>query len=258
MGVPDYLRQPLANWLEGLIRSNHLIRSMEGVVSLEPDDLSHIFVDHIRCTLREKFPNRIDHFLQHVFKSSDRAITVIQYCLYAYADKLQADSLEEILDMGGSGYSVIEIGYHEGTQQPQYDLVERVPPATKQMAQKALDQNERLLKAWRSCYGVRPDYHTTVRESQNVLEATLCQYFPKDKKPQLGKLIANIRDGKKNLKIRGDDVLGDPNTLLDLLKNIPKYRGMHPDGDGLDPGKEQAEYILYTTIYLWSLHETKT
>ena len=43
--------------------------------------------------------------------------------------------------------------------------------------------------------------------------------------------------------------------ILLLLDNIPQFRGIHTAGTGKVPNKEEAEFVLHTTIYIWNIHQ---
>lgn len=253
MDFPRYFLQPIANWCSDLLYRNQQIEkdSLYNVVYLADN-----FREELQIHLHEVYPQEWDDAIKHILSDTDRTTVILQWCLNFYANQQDANSLEWILANGGSGYAVLKTDkaaseYKEGV----YDLVERVPQATKQLAERALNLNDELLKAWRTCYGRKPNYNEAVQACQNVLEQLLRDtYLPKDAKAQLGKLITDIRAGK-TLNFKGSHVVDQPNILLDLIDKAPMYRGMHKAGTGKDAQKAEAEYILLSTIYVWSLHQ---
>lgn len=255
MDFPSFMHQPIANWLEDLLTRKNLLVAPD---MLYPGKryITDAFREVLHVNLRESYPQAWGDFINHILTDTDRTLTILQWCLNYHANARDANNLEWLLSSSGSGYEVEKTDkeaseYKEGI----YDLIERVSTATKEAAKHALSQNEQLLTAWRACYGRKPNYKEVVQESQNVLEELLRdRYLPKDKKAQLGKLIADIKAGK-TLSYKGSDVPTNPNTLLELVDQFPAYRGMHTAGTGKNPTKQQAEYILHTTIYLWNLHQ---
>lgn len=255
MDFPGFLHQPIANWIWEVLKRKNLLIEADGLYR-HKSYIKEGLKETLHVNLREIFPQEWNEFINFILSDTDRTLTIIQWCLNSYANARDADNLEWALRNGGSGYEVEKTDkdaseYADGV----YDLIERVPLATKLAAANSLDQNAQLQAAWRACYGRKPNYKDVVQQSQNVLEEMLRnRYLPQDKKAQLGKLITDIRAGK-TLSFKGSNVLNTPNTLLDLIDQVPKYRGIHTAGSGKDPSKEQAEYVLHTTIYLWNLHQ---
>ena len=255
MDFPRYFLQPIANWCSDLLYRNQQIEK-DSLYNIEY--LADDFRETLQVNLHEVYPQEWDDAIKYILADTDRTTVILQWCLNFYATQQDAANLEWILANGGSGYAVLKTNqqaseYTKGA----YDLVERVPGATKQLAQQALNANEELLKAWRACYGRKPNYNEAVQACQNVLEQLLRDaYLPKDTKAQLGKLITDIRAGK-TLAYKGSSIIGQPNLLLDLVDKVPMYRGMHKAGTGKDAKKSDAEYILLSTVYIWSLHQGK-
>jgi len=256
MGFPGFLHQPIANWLYNLLLDKSKVVKPDGIYVHEPY-LTNGFREALHVNFREAFPSEWNSAIRFILDDTDRTAMILQWCLNYYASEKAAKDLEWMLSGGGSGYAVLKTNktaseYAEGV----YDLVERVPAATKQLAEQTLNSNDELLKAWRACYGRNPSYNEAVQACQNVLEQLLRDtYLPKDTKAQLGKLITDIRAGK-TLNFKGSGVVNQPNILLDLVDNVPMYRGMHKAGTGKDAKKAEAEYILLSTIYIWSLHQS--
>lgn len=255
MDFPDYLRKPLSNWVFNLLKRSQKIEG--DFISYTHSEwfLKTSFYEHLSIELRETYPNKYSDFIHFVFAEDERLMTILQWCLNYYAILKDADSLEWILYNGGSGYAVIKTKKDAGVYNTGvYDLVERVPQLVKQWSKIALSYEEELNEAWVACYGRNPDYSKTVQKSQNVLEKILRDtYLPDDKKAQFGKLIIDIKNGKK-LKFVGSKILDDSNVMLSLIKHVPEYREMHTAGNGKKPDKEVATFVLHTTIYFWNLH----
>lgn len=253
MDFPDYLHQPIANWCYDILHINN---------KLQNDSLYHVssltmtFLEELQVNLHEVYPLDWDNAIEYILSDKDRTAVILQWCLNYYSNQREANNLERALTNGGSGYAVLKVN-QEATEYDRgvYDLVVRVSSPIKQLAEQALNSDEEILKAWRACYGRSPNYNESVQACQNVLEQLLRDiYLPKDTKAQLGKLIADIRAGK-TLAFKGSSVVSQQNTLLELIENIPMYRGLHKAGSGKDAKKADAEYILLSTIYIWSLHQ---
>lgn len=255
MDFPDFLEKSLSNWVFSVLKRASRIELKSSGYS-RAYYLTDSFHELLQVNLRETYPMYWADFDRFVFSDIDRTLTILQWCLNYYARKREGQNLEWALSTSGSGWAVLltkkdASDYDDGV----CDLVERVPSAVKQLSQIAIDNNEELLRAWRACYGRNPNYNEVVQACQNVLEQLLRDtYLPKDTKAQLGKLITDIRAGK-TLNFKGSHVVAQPNMLLDLIDKVPVYRGMHKAGTGKDAQKAEAEYILLSTIYIWSLHQ---
>ncbi|MDR2674564.1 MAG: hypothetical protein LBC18_06780 [Opitutaceae bacterium] len=197
--------------------------------------------------------------ISHVFSDTDRALVFIQILL-SHGGNYDTGMptrptfgtlLEYYLSQGGSAYAVTLDRY-------KWNLIERVPEIIQKEAEVATSDNDNLMIAWKSCYGISPDYNETVRQCQNVLEELLKdKYLPNDKVTQLGRMIGNIiQNDNLQMEFHGDSVLEreDNKVLLKLIRRIPNFRGMHTAGTGKTPNKEEALFILSTTIYFWNLH----
>jgi hypothetical protein len=165
--------------------------------------------------------------------------------------------LENILSRSGSAYKVIvthkdKSAYTVGVS----DLAFRIPEIIEREAKKSLNSEKELDEAWGHCYSRKPDYDKTVIACQNFLERFLRDtYEPSNRKPQLGKLIGNLKKKSKKLDFKGQSALKDKSLILNLIDQVPNLRGMHISGTGRKPTKDEAEYVLHTSIYIWNLHQ---
>lgn len=260
MDIDDHIKEPIANWIHAVLKDMQIyVDDSAWGPAHSPAHITTGFKEALQVHLREVFPQRWGNFIEFVMNDKDRTLTILQWCLANYARKPDANRLEWILSNAGSGYAVKKTQpdaseYDRGV----YDLVERVPEIVKKVSESALDANSELMKAWVACYGVKPNYNEVVGAAQNVLETMLRdKYLPKDAKAQLGKLIGDIKSGKK-LTFVGSEILDDPNVMLGLIDKVPGYRGLHKAGTGQDASKQIAEYVLHTTIYLWNLHADRS
>lgn len=253
-GFPDYMSLPISNWMGKLLRNANAIgiNHMYGTAYIESE-----FLDEININFREVFPKAWTEALPFIFSDSKRAADFIAMCLQNFADASEAAELETILATGGSAFKVVSTKkdaseYEEGV----YTLSERVSPIVAEQSIQALDNNDLLQEAWQLCYSRNPDYGKSVIKCQNFLEHFLRdKYEPTNTEPQIGKLIGNLKKTSQKLKFKGDTVLSNKETILSLIDNIAQFRGIHTAGTGKIPNKEEAEYVLHTTIYIWNLHQ---
>ena len=81
------------------------------------------------------------------------------------------------------------------------------------------------------------------------------KYEPSNTRPQIGKLIGDLKKAPQKLKYNGETVVADKTIILLLIDNIAQFRGLHTAGTGKIPKKEEAEFVLQTTIFIWNLHQ---
>lgn len=245
---PDFILLPLRNWFTGVLQYTNFIRS--GYLT---DD----FRDRLQLFFREIFPQTLAEMLSFVLRDVDRTTNFIAFCLQNAANQDDADILEYILSQSGSAYQVVKIdkvatNYERGV----YDLIERVQPAVKQQSEKALNQNDQLQEAWLVCYSRNPDYEKVVSRCSDFLEGFLGKlYFPKDPKPQLKKFVHSFENTPTILNYKGSSIVSPKSHLTSLLKEASNIRGQHTNGQGRKPTKQEAEFVLHTTIYIWNLHQ---
>jgi hypothetical protein len=254
---PDYFRDPIENWLWKLLNNANVVDTSDYYLSNGRRFVKSQFINYLQIDFREEFPQYWADFFNFIYSDTERLCNFLAYCLQKYADQDNAINFEYILQQGGSGYSVLKTDedaseYTEGV----YDLVDRVPPVVIKQSHEAISQNDMLMEAWLNCYSQKPDYDKVVVVCQNFLEFFLRDvYEPGNSKPQLGKLIGNLRASSNKLQFKGDSVIVNKTDLLNLIDKVAQFRGMHTAGSGKEPTKNDSEYILHTTIYIWNLHQ---
>lgn len=252
---PEYFSESIERWLwDVLLRESILYvgSDMDGI----PPCIVDSFKNKLQISFREIFPSEWRDFYAVVYGDTDRLTNFLAYCLQSFAYGPDADRLDLILSAGGSAYSTYKVDKKAGDfLKGNYNLTYRVPAMIQTIADKALKQNELLNNAWMHCYSRNPDYEKVVKSCQNFLEGFLRDlYEPKNTRPQLGKLIGNLKASKK-LNYKGSAVLCDKNVILLLIDNMAQYRGMHTAGTGKNPGREEGEFFLHATIFIWNLHQ---
>lgn len=254
---PDYILVSIADWLYESIRYEKLLDDRRSVTGGGAIHLNPKFHRSISIDFRITFPDTWSSFIEFIFSDSEILCNVLAYWLQNLTQLQYARMLENILSRSGSAYKVIITDknaseYTVGVS----DIAFRVPEIIEQEAKKSLDSEKELEDAWRFCYSRKPDYDKTVIACQNFLEHFLRDtYEPSNKKPQLGKLVGNLKKASKKLDFKGQSALKDKSLILDLINQVPSLRGMHTSGTGRKPTKDEAEYVLHTSIYIWNLHQ---
>lgn len=249
---PDYLRTPIGTWLRDVMAREGIWYEYSGF------GLNSVFLNNLNITLRESFPSDLRNFLNFVFEESDRTTDIIGIFLQNYAYRIEAENLEKMLALGGSAYAVtfstVETisPYDRGVS----NLAERVPTIIVENSQVAISSELLLQEAWQTCYSRNPDYEKTVSRCVDVLEGLLRdRYFPKISKPVLTYFIKEISKNPNTISYKGDSLINPKSLLTDLAKSFIEVRGQHTKGTGRNPIKNEAEFILHYTIFLWNLHQ---
>lgn len=205
---PSYLYNPISNWLWNILRSARLVDTTTNRIPRRRY-LVQTFLDDLQITFREVFPQYWEETINFILSDPNRTADFIALCLQNYADSHSAGELEKILAEGGSAYEVTPTKkdateYEEGV----YDLSERVSVIVKTQSENALEANTLLQEAWQLCYSRNPDYEKSVIKCQNFLEHFLRdKYETENSKPQIGKLIGNLKSSPQKLKFKGETVL---------------------------------------------------
>ncbi len=133
------------------------------------------------------------------------------------------------------------------------DLVERVPTIIREASESAINGEVQLREAWASCYSVNPDYEKTVSKCCDVLEKIWRdKYFPKDPTPNIAKFVASFKTDASKLSYKGSSIADPKNLLTNLAEKFSSIRGQHTAGTGRAPTKEEAEFVLHYSIFVWN------
>ncbi len=250
---PDYLKRPLIQWVGDVLREAQIWNKI-GIYG--GTEIDNDFLNNLNIHFRENFPKEFGKFLNFIFEDDDRVTNIIALCLQNYARRISASKLERILAIGGSGYSVIFIvdnpqEYQKGVA----DLTDRVSEVVQQSADEIMKIQPLIKRAWISCYSRNPDYAKTVDKCVDALEGLFKDnYFPDDGKPSLGKFVKSLRETPALLNFKGDNLLEQKNQITDLASKFLPIRGHHTSGTGREPTKEEAEFVLHYTIFVFSIH----
>lgn len=254
---PDYFYSPIDDWLWKVLNSAGAVDVSDSYIDSSKRYIKTVFLNRLQIYFREVFPQYWKEAFPFIFQDPDRLSNFLAFCLQNFADGDDATELEYILSQGGSGFGVIKTQkdaseYTKGV----YDLVERVGTTVKEQSAKALDDNEILMAAWIYCYSRNPDYEKVVSRSCDFLESFLGKkYFPTDPKPQLKKFIHSFEEHPALLDYKGNSIVKPKSNLTSLLKEASDIRGQHTAGKGRKPTKQEAEFVLHATIFIWNLHQ---
>lgn len=248
---PPYMHKPVKGWIECVFRYGGYYEDEFS------NELKQSVINNYQLRLREILPEWGEDFIEHFMADKESAIYLINRLLKEFGNTSTGSGsfgswLEDILELGGSAYSA-------STDGKEWGLYYRVSGTAAKNSENARNEDNSLARAWKYCYGVNPDYNKVVIESINSIEGALRDsYFPKDQKPQIGKLIKQIKDNDIDMAFSGSETLDDHGReALGLIKNLSKYRGEHKNGTGRDATREIAIYALNTAIWFWNLHNQK-
>src|SRR3989338_1364464 len=252
---PDYLRIPIAEWIQELLLEAQAWKYKNGIYG--GTEMESRFLNELNVHFREHFPRELSGFINFIFESEDRLTNVIALCLQNFATTSWASKLERILAVGGSAYKVtLTSAYPNTYDRGVADLTERIPEVVQQAVDKVIETEVLIRDAWLSCYSRNPDYAKAVGKCVDALEGLLqSRYFPADKKPSLGKFIQNLKTKPDRLSFKGDNLLKQKDQITNLAEQFIPIRGHHTSGgDGRNPTKDEAEFVLHYTIFLFSIH----
>ena len=246
---PGYLAIPVAHWVEKYLMERDWLRRGE---------LSPEFVDNLRVHLRINLSQDWREFIMSVLEDGELTANLLALLIQNCINPNLAEDLEDILKIGGSSYRVeitaTKIDQHRTSYH--YEFVHRVPKVVQDAASNALSSNKLLQQAWTACYQHKPNYPETVRKCCDLLEHLLRDtYEPKNKRPQLGLLLKNLQAKPSKLAYKGDTLLSNKETLINLVEKATTVRDGHTAGDGRAPTADEAEFILHSTILIWNMHQ---
>jgi len=244
---PAYLRKPLTSWVFQLLDLRGHIG--DGYTSNTRKYVKDSIINSLHIFFREEFPIGWIDFISFIFFDDERTANFLAYILQNFGNSHNAAKLENILSIGGSGYTVYE-------NDDKYTLTDRVSNIIEKMSLDALNKNDLINEAWLNCYSRNPDYEKVVSRSSDFLESFLRDiYFPDDTRPQLLKFVNSFEKNPKVLEYKGSNLVEPKNMLTSLLKEASNIRGQHTKGKGRIPTKNEAEFVLNTTILVWNLHQ---
>ncbi len=161
--------------------------------------------------------------------------------------------LKSQMDLSSSAVQIVREGQH-------YRIARRLPEGVEEAAQRALDDanpiaGQHLAKAWREMQGMEPDASTVLREAIQAVEAAAgAVVIPKDKKPQLSKIVGALRqqDGWGLVLAQRDD--GHPDhkaVLIGMLETLAFAEQSRHSGPGYSEAEAVGHVQLAATLVGW-------
>ena len=242
---PDHIHKPLEEWLfHFAINPEQKFSGYTWEDFVESDFAKEVELN-VRGTLIIR-KDKLDSYTRsnRFFSKTNLVIEVLNFIVQTYAEEPECKDLEDILLRGGHAYTVS----HVGTLQ--VGLEKRVSDELKKASEKTLNESDLLREAWHAFYRKDPDFEKTVSKSIDALETKIKnKYYPQDKKPSLGRYMDNMKTDQ-SIKHVGSNVDTDK-KLFDICRDFADYRGQHTSGSGNIPTKEDAEFILHTSILVY-------
>ena len=257
-GFPEYFHQEIARWLAGVVEdlegnyyqsyynNNNLFNLRNTTPIKRMLQMFDIFVNSplfpaIENAIRHSIPCHHNDFFRNKDLCLEVLNFVVQKCRIGHAQ-----TLENILFKGGHAYKVANIGTE------QVGLVKRVSDELESASKKALSESELLREAWNCFYRKEPDFDGTVSKCIDALETKIKQkYYPDDLKPSFGKFLNQMK-GDSRVNYAGAAVDSDK-KLFEICLPFVNFRAQHTSGTGQKPSKEDAEFILHTSILLYNM-----
>ncbi len=248
---PDFMFTPISRWLYEVLR----IDAIDEDTLNSYRDIKGGFQDYLQLTLHEIVPLDWDNFVAFTLADTNRTLKILLIVLNIYATNEQAVKLEVILSKANSHYMVTLVDEAKQNNQDKFDITERIPTVIKSMSKRAVTDNELLKEAWNLYYSQYPDYEKVVSRCCSFLEGFYKKrYFTDDPKPQITKFIHNFANKPEILSYKGDSIVKPKNVITSLLEEAANIRAEHLAGLGRKPTKDEANFVLHTTIYIWNLH----
>ena len=259
-GVPDWLVQPLLDWLKNELQgwSARWIALRLRIAVGDSNESQALRRElHRRSVNPDERWDLLDAVDYLVMMAWDE-LTIPEFIEDQPVHGTEPLSvLDHLLKVGGSVYHVA-IGRRR--------LERRVSESTETVVQRASDMTEGdsgkfLRSAWEKTYGVHRDPTAAYREAVMAVEAIACSnVIPNDPRPTLGKVIGHFRDAPGNWEvlIPGVDREGMPTgigalvAMLDLLwtGQTSRHAGTSSSRDQL-PIEAEAVLPLAATVVHW-------
>ncbi|MEI9913938.1 MAG: hypothetical protein WDN66_02960 [Candidatus Saccharibacteria bacterium] len=246
---PEYLLPHIINWVRAVMRTSDIGQS---------NNISSSFKREIEFRIRRTVPSQVVSFIASWVSSVEGTCDLLTLMLQNYASEAQVVQLKELLRVNSSAYTAEptgSTGHIEGLGG--YRLVRRVPEAVRQQAEPALSANDLMLNAWNECYKMPPDYTEAVRLANDFMEGLLRDKFwsGRTRPYTVGQVVAKFTQDDSGLHFKAESFLTDKTKVIGLLQGVANIRGEHTTGEGRNPTADEAEFVVQTSIYLYTLLE---
>lgn len=258
--IESYMRPSIERWLHSMLLNHSLLLGRAGQFFLREDGFLH----PIQETFRQQFPNREDIFMLAMFGDIGLFRNLLTYILQNTATVKEGQELETILERCSSAYAVEFLrgkeiqGIKHSDGSPAYEiigmkLVHRVAPIVKTQAVDTFQVEPLLAEAWAAYYDMKPDDEKVVTRATDALSGAIRdKYFPTEKRPVFGTLLAKLRSDPSKYPLPANTIY-DQQQFLDTMKDFSKIRGNHKKGTGRAPTHEEAGFVLHFAVMFYQL-----
>lgn len=250
---PKYMIDSIVAWSEALLNNRRMI--------VMRDKLSPTFLLPYDRVFRTNLDPHWAIVTTKLRSNLKFARNFISYLLQIYASEKEGEALERILAESSSAYTVekssekvllVQSGALS-TSITKMKLVYRVAAIVKKQSEMIISSNELLSEAWESHYGIPSDDEKTITRCADALAGLLRdQFFPTEKRTQLGTLISKIIQDPEDYSFPASTIY-NKEELLNLMSNFSKIRGNHKSGTGRTPTHEEALFVLHFSIMFFQL-----
>ncbi|MGN7965047.1 hypothetical protein ACTJKK_03120 [Microbacterium sp. 22179] len=251
--IPESLEEPIFGWL----RSVFLQATQYGEVN---PPLVHFIETSLRTRLNQAHPSQDELAAAITSRGEKFTLRVVDLLLSTFEPEPPYGSMPESvamlnLQMERSGSAVAIVG-----EDRHYRLARRMPEGVEEAAQMAVQSanvtaGRHLVNAWQEMQGLEPDASKILREGIQAVEAAAGgQVIPKDKKPQLSKIVGALRQqqGWGLAFARRDD--GHPDhlaVLIGMLETLAFAEQHRHSGHGYSLAQATGHVQLAATLVGW-------
>lgn len=251
--IPESLEGPIFEWLRSLFYQ----ATQYGEVN---PGMIHFIETSLRTRLEQPHPSQ-DELASAVTTRGDKfTLRVVDLLLSTFEPELPYGSMPEkvaVLNvhMERSGSAVTIVG-----EDRHYRLARRLPEGVEEAAQMAVqDANgtagRHLVKAWQEMQSIDPDASKILREGIQAVEAAAgSQVIPKDKKPQLSKIVGALRQQQGwglAFARRDDDHPDHLAVLIGMLETLVFAEQHRHSGHGYSLAEATGHVQLAATLVGW-------
>lgn len=246
---PDYLMERVKRWILSTMRSSDITNG---------NALSRPFKDELELRLRVVLPVQVPSFVNFMTVDTAATCNMLTLLLQNYAQGEEAENLKTLLREASSAYTVEPMSDIDPEDiRGGHILVNRIPAAVREQAGLVLSSSDVMLRAWNACYKVEPDYVEAVSVANDFIEGLLRDKFWSGRSTtySIAQAISQFERDETILHFKGDSFVTDKTKVIGLLEGIARIRGEHTTGAGRSPTPDEADYVVQTCIYLYSLFE---